>query len=151
MAKSSQGDGSVSSTSPVAVVLPSVKLLDRVRAKVRRLGLAIRTEEAYVGWIRRFILANDKRHPSMMGEHEVEAFLSNLAVHGRVARSTQNQALAALLFLHREVFGIKLPWMDSVIRAKRSQRVPTVLSRDEVTRLLAFQQPLTSAVIGTRE
>lgn len=115
---------------------PSSKLLDRVRAKLRRLGLAIRTEEAYVGWIRRFILANDKRHPELMGEHEVEAFLSNLAVRGRVAPSTQNQALASLLFLYREVLEIDLPWMDNVRRAKRAQRVPTVLSRAEALTLL---------------
>lgn len=116
---------------------PAPKLLDQVRAKIRRLGMAIRTEEVYVGWIRRFILANGKRHPAVLGEHEVEAFLSNLAVHGRVAASTQNQALAAVLFLYREVFNAELPWMEHIRRAKPTERVPTVLSRDEAQALLA--------------
>ncbi len=114
-----------------------LKLLDQIRTKIRRLGLSIRTEEAYVGWVRRFIVANQKRHPETMGEKEVEAFLSNLAVHGQVAASTQNQALAALLFMYREVLNIELPWMDNVRRAKRPQRLPTVLSWDEARVLLA--------------
>jgi integron integrase len=116
---------------------PPPRLLDQVRARIRRMGLAIRTEEAYVGWIRRFILANNKRHPREMGAAEVEAFLTLLATRGRVSASTQNQALAALLFLYREVLGEQLPWMDNVRRAKRSERVPVVLSREEARRLLA--------------
>jgi len=112
------------------------RLLDEVRARVRRLGLAIRTETAYVGWIRRFILANGKRHPRDMGAREVEAFLTALATVGHVAASTQNQALSALLFLYREVLGTELPWMDDIRRAKRPERLPVVLSRDEVMRLL---------------
>jgi len=112
------------------------KLLDQVRARMRRLGLAKRTEEAYVGWIRRFILAHGKRHPRDMGEREVESFLTDLAVRGRVAASTQTQALSALLFLYREVLGVELPWMENIRRAKRPERVPVVLSRDEVRALL---------------
>ncbi|MCU0988986.1 MAG: integron integrase [Xanthomonadales bacterium] len=103
---------------------------------MRRLGLARRTEEAYVSWIRRFILSQGKRHPREMGAPEVEAFLTQLAVRGRVAASTQNQALAALLFLYREVLGIELPWMTEIRRAKRPRRLPTVLSREEVGALL---------------
>ncbi len=98
--------------------------------------MAGRTEEAYVGWIRRFILANDKRHPLTLGSHAVEAFLTGLAVHGNVAAATQNQALAALLFLYREVLGKSLPWMDEIRRAKKPQRLPTVLSREETMQLL---------------
>lgn len=113
------------------------RLLDQVRARLRVKHYSLRTEQAYVGWIRRFILANDKRHPMDMGGPEVEAFLSDLAVHGHVSASTQNQALSALLFLYREVLGTELPWMESVVRARRSRRVPVVLSRDEVRRLLA--------------
>lgn len=113
------------------------KLLDQVRARIRRLGMARRTEEAYVGWIRRFILAHGKRHPREMGEREVEAFLTGLAIHGGVAASTQNQALAALLFLYREVLGSELPWMEDIRRAKRPERLPVVLSREEVRALLA--------------
>jgi len=98
--------------------------------------LSIRTEEAYVGWVRRFIFANDKRHPRELGAREVEAFLTHLAMHGRVAASTQNQALSALLFLYREVLQQELPWMENIRRAKRSERLPVVLSREEVAALL---------------
>ncbi|MBB5016443.1 integron integrase [Rehaibacterium terrae] len=112
------------------------RLLDEVRGRMRRLGLAKRTEEAYVGWIRRFILANGKRHPREMGAREVEAFLTRLATRDKVAASTQNQALAALLFLYREVLGEQLPWMENIRRAKRPERLPVVLTRAEVAALL---------------
>ena len=112
------------------------RLLDEVRRVLRLKHYSLRTEAVYVGWIRRFILVNGKRHPRDMGEVEVEGFLSRLAVQGKVAAATQNQALAALLFLYKQVLGIELPWMEGVIRAKRSQRVPTVLSREEITRVL---------------
>jgi len=115
---------------------PPRRLLDQVRDRIRRLGMAIRTEEAYVGWVRRFILANGKRHPREMGAAEVESFLTRLASEGKVAASTQNQALAALLFLYREVLGIELPWMEHIRRAKRPEHLPTVLSRAEVAALL---------------
>lgn len=101
---------------------------------------SLRTEAIYLGWIRRFILANGRRHPRELGAAEVEAFLSRLAVRENVAASTQNQALSALLFLYRQVLGIDLPWMENVVRAKRPQRIPTVLSRDEVARLLAVME-----------
>lgn len=113
------------------------RLLDRVRARLRLKHYSLRTEQAYVGWIRRFILANGKRHPGEMGAGEVEAFLTDLATRGEVAAGTQNQALSALLFLYREVLEIDLPWMETMVRAKRPKRVPVVLSRDEVDRLLA--------------
>jgi integron integrase len=115
---------------------PAPRLLDQVRAACRVRHYSLRTERAYVGWIRRFILANGKRHPSAMGGGEVAAFLTMLATRGRVAASTQNQALSALLFLYRVVLEIELPWLDGVVRAKRPQRVPVVLSRDEVQRVL---------------
>lgn len=117
---------------------PPPRLLDQVRARCRVRHMSLRTERVYIQWARRFILANGKRHPRDMGAVEVEAFLSHLAVHGDVAASTQNQALSALLFLYRQVLGIELPWMESVVRAKRPQRIPVVLSRDEVARLLAM-------------
>jgi integron integrase len=116
---------------------PAPRLLDEVRRVLRLKHYSIRTEAVYVAWIRRFILANGRRHPRDMGEAEVEGFLSQLAVQGKVAATTQNQALAALLFLYKQVLGIELPWMEGVVRAKRSQHVPTVLSRDEITRVLA--------------
>lgn len=117
--------------------VPAPRLLDEVRRRLRLKHYSLRTEAIYVGWIRRFILANGKRHPRDMGAAEVEGFLSALAVRRGVAASTQNQALSALLFLYREVLRIELPWMETMVRAKRSQRVPTVLAREEVQALLA--------------
>ena len=119
-----------------AVVEP--KLLDQVRDRLRVKHYSLRTEGAYLAWIRRYILFHNKRHPREMGKVEVEVFLSDLAVHWKVAASTQNQALAACLFLYREVLAIDLPWLDHVTRAKVSQRVPCVLSATEVRAL--FEQ-----------
>ncbi len=112
------------------------RLLDRVRAAIRTKGYSIRTEQAYVDWIRRFILFHNKRHPDEMGKREVEAFLTHLAVNRDVAPSTQNQALCALLFLYRVVLERELPWFDDVTRAKKPRRLPVVLTNDEVARLL---------------
>ena len=112
------------------------RLVDRIRQAARLRHLSRRTEKAYLGWIRRFVLFHDKSHPRSMGAVEVTAFLSHLAVERGVAASTQNQALSALLFLYRDVLGTELPWMDEVVRAKRKRRLPVVLSRAEVTRLL---------------
>lgn len=129
------------------------RLLEQVRQRLRARHYSLRTEQAYVGWIRRFILAYGKRHPRDMGQREVEAFLSNLAVRGRVSASTQNQALAALLFLYREVLGQELPWMDKVVRAKKPERLPTVLGQQEVQALLAAMAGrtwlLASLIYGT--
>jgi len=119
---------------------PKPRLMDEVRRRLRVKHYSVRTEKAYVGWIRRFILANGKRHPREMGAPEVEAFLTRLAVEGDVAASTQNQALSALLFLYREVLGIDLPWLEQVTRAKRPKRLPTVLSQDEARSLLAHME-----------
>ena len=111
-------------------------LLDRVRDKIRLKHYSIRTEQAYVDWIRRFILFHGKQHPAGLGAIEVEAFLTHLAVEGRVSSSTQNQAKSALLFLYRETLGIELPWLDHVQNAKTPDRLPVVLTRGEVTRIL---------------
>jgi integron integrase len=112
------------------------KLLDQVRGKIRVKHYSIRTEQAYVDWIKRFIFHFDKRHPRDLGAAEVEAFLTHLAVAGRVAASTQNQAKSAILFLYREVLQQELPWLDNVERAKQSQRLPVVLTQAEVQALL---------------
>lgn len=114
----------------------SPRLMDEVRRRIRLKHYSLRTEQAYTGWIRRFILANGKRHPRDLGAAEVEQFLSRLAVEGNVAASTQNQALAALLFLYREVLGQELPWMNDIRRAKRPERLPVVLTRAEVASVL---------------
>ena len=114
------------------------RLLDQVRAACRVRHYSLRTERAYVGWVRRYVLANGKRHPSVLGQAELAAFLTRLAERERVAASTQNQALSALLFLYRNVLGMeRLPWLEGVVRAKHPARIPVVLSRDELRRLLA--------------
>lgn len=113
-----------------------VRLLDQVRGKIRLKHYSIRTEQAYVDWIRRYILHFDKRHPRELGAGEVEAFLTHLAVAGKVAAATQNQAKSALLFLYREVLDVTLPWLDNVERAKTPKRLPVVLTRAEVQSLL---------------
>ena len=113
------------------------KLLDRLRAAIRARHYSARTEEAYVMWVRRYILYHGKRHPSAMGADEVNAFLSSLAVDEKVSASTQNQALSALLFCYREVLEDPLPWLSEIVRAHRPQRLPVVLSVDEVQQVIA--------------
>jgi integron integrase len=115
---------------------PKRKLLDQVRDAIRVRHYSIRTEEAYVGWIKRYILFHGKRHPAEMGQAEITAFLSSLAVERNVAASTQNQALAALLFLYRDVLGSDPGWLDDIVRAKRPERLPVVLVREEVGNLM---------------
>src|SRR5438105_14908208 len=116
------------------------RLLDRVRDAIRRLHYSDRNEETYIHWIKRLIYFSGKRHPAEMGAAEVTAFLNHLARDRDVAAATQNQALAALLFLYKEALGTPLPWLTELERAKRPVHVPTVLSRDEVARLLAAMQ-----------
>jgi len=116
------------------------KLLERVRQVIRRKGYSYRTEQAYVQWIRRFILFHGKRHPASMGPAEIEAFLTHLAVERHVAPSTQNQALQAILFLYREVLQSPITERLHFTYAKRPQRLPTVLTRDEARRVLAAMQ-----------
>ena len=113
-----------------------LRLLDRVRREIRLRHYSIRTEEAYVQWVRRFVLWHGKRHPEEMGAAEVSAFLSSLATEGRVSASTQNQALNALVFLYRKVLERPLPDLDRVVRARKSRRLPVVLSETEVQRVL---------------
>ncbi|MDP1633466.1 MAG: integron integrase [Gallionellaceae bacterium] len=112
------------------------RLLDRVRDRLRLKHYSLRTEAAYLGWIKRYILFHGKRHPADMGKAEAEAFLSSLAVERNVSASTQSQALSALLFLYREVLALELPWLDDVTRAKKPVRLPTVLTRAETLALL---------------
>jgi integron integrase len=112
------------------------RLLDRVRSAIRTRHYSRRTEEAYVSWIRRFIVFHGKRHPRDLGEAEVSAFVSHLATRG-VSASTQNQALSAIIFLYGVIVGQPLPWMDGIVRAQRPTRLPVVLSREEVSALLS--------------
>jgi integron integrase len=122
---------------PSATIPESPRLLDRVRQHLRVRHYSIRTERAYVDWIKRFILFHGKRHPSEMGEAEISAFLTYLAADRNVAASTQNQALSALLFLYQIVLDIKLDWMDDLERVKRPAKVPVVLTQKEVRAVLA--------------
>ena len=116
------------------------RLLDRVRNAIRRRHYSDRTEETYIHWIKRFIYFSGKRHPAAMGAAEVTAFLNHLVRDREVAVATQNQALAALLFLYKEALETPLPWHEGLERAKRPERVPTVLARDEVARLLTAME-----------
>jgi integron integrase len=113
------------------------RLLDQVRIAIRTRHYSLRTEQAYVSWIRRYILFHDKRHPLEMGEPEINRFLSHLAVQGDVSASTQTQALSALLFLYRHVLDKALLQLDDVVRATRPAKLPTVLDRGEVHALLS--------------
>ena len=115
----------------------SPRLLDQVRELIRVRHQSIRTEQAYVQRIRRFILFHDRRHPLELGAGEVTAFLSNLAVKRNVVASIQNQALNAIRFLYRDVLKCTLQWLEGVQRAKKPQRLPVVLTCDEVRALLA--------------
>jgi integron integrase len=115
---------------------PPPRLLDRVRIVLRTRHYSRRTERSYVGWIRRFILFHHKRHPDQMGSAEITAFLSHLATVVGTSASTQNQALAALLFLYKDVLGRQLQWLGDVVHARRPRRLPIVLSHDEVRALL---------------
>lgn len=114
---------------------PPPRLLDRVRHRARLRHLSPRTEQAYVRWIRRFIIFHDKRHPNEMGESEIERFLTDLAVRRKVSASTQNQALSALLFLYREVLKQDFGQLEGLVRARWPKRLPVVFDRDEVRRL----------------
>jgi len=113
------------------------RLLNQVRDAIRARHYSYRTEEAYVGWVRRFILFHGKRHPTEMGPPEITQFLTALAVDRHVSASTQNQALAAILFLYKEVLERDPGWLDGVVRAKRPRRLPVVLTRPEIEALLA--------------
>ncbi len=114
------------------------RLLDQVRDRIRYKHYSIRTEQSYLDWIRRFICFHGKRHPVEMGAAEIEAFLTDLAVRGNVSASTQNQALSAILFLYREVLAVDLPWLSDFRRAKESQKLPVVLTEDEVKSVLMY-------------
>lgn len=113
------------------------KLLDQVRLHIRTRHYSIRTEEAYISWIKDFILFHNKRHPNQMGAPEVSSYLSYLASERHVASATQNQALAALLFLYKDVLAQPLDWIEGVQRAKRSSRLPVVFTKDEAKKVIS--------------
>jgi integron integrase len=112
------------------------RLMDQVRETLRVHHYSIRTEQSYLHWIKRYILFHDKRHPRDMGKQEIATFLTHLAVKQNVSASTQNQALSAILFLYKKVLNIEPDWIEGVVRAKRPRRLPVVLKRDVVMKLL---------------
>jgi integron integrase len=116
--------------------MTSARLLDQVRTAARTRHLSLRTEKAYVGWIRRFVIHHGLRHPRDLNAPHVREFLEHLAVTGRVSASTQNQALSALLFLYRVVLRVDLDPLGPIVRARRPRRLPVVLTRDEVALVL---------------
>lgn len=112
------------------------RLLDEVRNALRVKHYSIRTEQVYIQWIKRYIYFHNKKHPAEMGEKELTAFLTHLAVNKDVTPSTQNQALSALLFLYKQVLNIELPWLTEVTRAKRPSKLPVVLPKKQVIQVL---------------
>ena len=112
------------------------KLLDPVRNLIRAKHYSIRTEETYVGWIRKFVLFHGKKHPKDLGEKEIRSFLTHLAVNRKVAASTQNQAFNALLFLYRNVLGIEFGELKDVQRAKKPRKLPVVFTKDEIRQII---------------
>ncbi len=125
---------------PPAPPLTAVRLLDQVRERIRYKHYSLRTEQQYVYWVRAFVRFHGLRHPREMGAPEVERFLSWLAAERKVAVSTHKQALAALLFLYRNVLDTDLPWLSEFERPKTPVRLPSVLSRDEVSAVLAAME-----------
>jgi integron integrase len=119
-----------------------------MRERIRYCHYSLRTEQAYLFWVRRFIRFHRLRHPRSMGSSEVEEFLTHLATQRQVAPSTHKQALAALLFLYRQVLDIELPWMQQIGRPKSPVRIPVVLSRAEVARLLEHVEPAFAPIVG---
>ena len=121
-------------------VLRSTRLLDQLREQIRYLHYSLSTEEAYVYWVKNFIYFHGKRHPREMGQVQVEAYLTYLAVQRKVSVATHRQALSALLFLYQKVFGIELPWMDDLARPVPKRRIPVVMTRPEVQAVLGHLQ-----------
>ena len=126
------------SVTPTLPPLQAVKVLDQLRERIRYLHYSRRTEEAYVHWVKRFIRFHGVRHPREMGQPEVEAFLSWLVNELNLAASTHKQALSALLFLYAKVLCVPLPWMNDIGRPHTTRRLPVVLGKDEVSRLVTL-------------
>ncbi|MDP2165408.1 MAG: integron integrase [Hydrogenophaga sp.] len=134
---------------PGTPLLRSTRLLDQVSERIRYMHYSLKTEKAYLYWVRFFIRwsatqPGGMRHPRDMGMADVEAFLSMMANERKVSASTHNQALSALLFLYREVLNIDLPWLNNIGRPQQAKRIPSVLTKDEVAGLLAQMDGITA-------
>lgn len=132
---------------PAAAPHPAPRLMDRVRESLRLHRYALSTERTYCHWIKRFIYFHGKRHPSEMGAAEVEAFLTHLATAENVAASTQNQAMHSVLYLYKNVLGVDLPWLDNVMRARESKRLPAVLTQRETAAMLRHVHGTSGTII----
>ena len=132
---------------PAATPHQAPRLMDRVRETLRLHRYALSTERTYCHWIKRFIFFHDKRHPAEMGAAEVEAFLTHLATTENVSASTQNQAMHAVLYLYKNVLGVDLPWLDNVVRARESKRLPAVLTQRETAALLRHVHGTSGTII----
>ena len=124
------------------------RLLDQLREQIRLRHYSLRTEQAYVGWVRRFIIFHGRRHPATMGAPEVEAFLSHLASERNVASATQGQALSAVMFLYKAVLKTDLPWLQNVVRSTRPRRLPVVLSQAEARSVIGHMQGVHWLIAG---
>ncbi|MCF8262239.1 MAG: integron integrase [Melioribacteraceae bacterium] len=133
-------------------ILKKPKLLDQVRISLQRNRYSKKTEEAYTKWIREFILFNGKIHPEKLGKHEIENYLTHLAVVRRVSASTQNQALCAIVYLYKQFFGVEFGWLEDVKRAQKTNRLPVVLSKNEalavIGNLVGVPKLVTSILYG---
>ncbi|WP_425387926.1 phage integrase N-terminal SAM-like domain-containing protein [Derxia gummosa] len=127
-----------------------MRLLDQVRERIRYLHYSLKTERAYCLWEKAFVRFHGLRHPREMGLGEVEAFLTHLAADRGVSASTHRQALSALLFLYRQVLGVDLPWLDDIGRPKARERLPVVLSQQELARLFGAMPPAAPATLAAR-
>ena len=140
-------ESNATSQPDTAIVSAKPRLLDQMRQVIRVKHYSIRTEKTYLSWAKHFIRWSGMRHPAEMGAPEIEAFLSMLANQRDVAASTQNQALAALLFLYKQVLGVDLPWLDGITRAKKPARLPVVLSQAEVSAVLGNTRGVNGLII----
>ena len=127
-------------STPLLPPLAATKVLDQLRERIRYLHYSLRTEDAYVYWVRFYIRFHGRRHPKEMGGPEVEAFLSWLANERKISASTHKVALCALLFFYGKVLGVDLPWMTEVRRPRTRKRLPVVLSREEVANIFELME-----------
>jgi integron integrase len=131
-----------------ALVIKNPKLLDLIRGELKTNHYSRKTEEAYIGWIKRFILFHNKRHPNEMGKDEIQKFINHLAVDQNVSSSTQNQALQAILYLYKNVLDKEVGWLDDIKHATRIKHLPVVFSRNETTKIFEYLDGVPKLVVS---
>ena len=130
-------NGEISSRNIITHAKPKLKLLEQVREELRANHYSRKTEEAYISWIKRYILFHSRRHPSEMGVEEIKVFISNLATNHHVSSSTQNQALQGVLYLYKNVLKKEVGWIEDIKHVSRVKHLPFVLTKDEVNKILS--------------